>query len=203
MKVATLGPRGTFSQAVNGYHKEAEIIFKPTVWDVFEATAAGEGDFGIVPIENSIDGSVNDTLVALFHFDLNIKAEVAFSRRCHTIKKISNVVSDSIINVDVTRFIVLAKDDANERTGRDKTSLVVYPVANRPGILCEILEEFKFKNINLTKIASRLLGKLGDYIFYIDCEGHREDSVVAEALKKIEDKVAFMKILGSYPRMCN
>ncbi|MCL4387442.1 prephenate dehydratase, partial [Patescibacteria group bacterium] len=55
-------------------------------------------------------------------------------------------------------------------------------------------------NVNLSKIESRpSKGKLGDYVFYVDLQGHIEDENVKEALSEVE-KVAFVKILGSYPR---
>jgi chorismate mutase/prephenate dehydratase len=39
-----------------------------------------------------------------------------------------------------------------------------------------------------------------EYYFYIDVEGHRDDSHVAAALAELGQKAAFLKILGSYPR---
>jgi len=77
MKVATLGPEGTFShEAVLKRNKDAEIRFKKTVWDVFEAVNKGEVDEGVVPIENSVSGNIGLTLDALMEFDLNIVAEI-------------------------------------------------------------------------------------------------------------------------------
>ena len=66
MKIATLGPEGTFShEAVLKHDKKAEIAFKNTVWDVFEAVSKNEADEGIVPIENSVSGSIGLTLDSL------------------------------------------------------------------------------------------------------------------------------------------
>jgi len=77
MKIATLGPEGTFShQAAIKHDKSAEIIFKPTIWDVFEAVEYDEVDEGIVPIENSISGTIGLAIGALYEFDLNITHEV-------------------------------------------------------------------------------------------------------------------------------
>jgi prephenate dehydratase len=101
---------------------------------------------------------------------------------------------------NVTRFLCLAREDS-ERTGHDKTSIVFYTAADRPGILYEILGEFAFRRINLTKIESRPSKKaLGDYLFFIDFEGHREDRRVREALEGVSRKTAMLKILGSYPK---
>jgi prephenate dehydratase len=53
----------------------------------------------------------------------------------------------------------------------------------------------------LTKIESRPSKKtLGDYYFFADMEGHRQDKSLAEALKEIKKQSSFLKLLGSYPR---
>ncbi len=102
--------------------------------------------------------------------------------------------------MNTTRFLCLAKEDSKP-TGRDKTSIVFYTARDRPGILHEILGEFAVRNINLTKIESRPSKKaLGDYLFFIDSEGHREDAKVKEALEGVKRKTAMLKVLGSYPR---
>jgi len=102
--------------------------------------------------------------------------------------------------INVTRFLCLAKEDS-EPTGYDKTSIVFYTAEDRPGILYEILREFAVRNINMTKIESRPSKKaLGDYLFFIDIQGHREDAKVREALKAMRSKVAMLKVVGSYPK---
>ncbi len=107
------------------------------------------------------------------------------------------------INTDeenTTRFLVISKKDG-KRTGRDKTSIVFSTVRDRPGVLHEILGEFASRKINMTKIESRPSKKvLGDYLFFIDFEGHRDDTKVAETLRGVKKKTAMLKVLGSYPR---
>ncbi|MCX5751457.1 MAG: prephenate dehydratase [Candidatus Saganbacteria bacterium] len=100
---------------------------------------------------------------------------------------------------NATRFVVLAKED-HKRTGQDKTSIVFSILKDRPGGLYDILGEFAKRKTNLTKIESRpSKKKLGDYLFFIDMEGHREDPDIAEALSRIKKKASFFKFLGSYP----
>lgn len=102
--------------------------------------------------------------------------------------------------LNITRFLCLAKEDGKP-TGRDKTSIVFYTAQDRPGILHEILGEFAVRKINLTKIESRPSKKaLGDYLFFVDFEGHREDPKVNEALEGVKLKTAMLKVLGSYPK---
>lgn len=99
-----------------------------------------------------------------------------------------------------TRFIVLGKKD-HARTGQDKTSLVFAIAKDRPGGLHNVLKEFADRNINLTKIESRPSKKvLGDYYFFADLAGHRQDLVVAAALSGVKRKTSFLKMLGSYPK---
>jgi len=101
---------------------------------------------------------------------------------------------------NLTRFLCISKSDSR-RTGRDKTSIVFYTVRDRPGILYQILGEFATRGINLTKIESRPSKKvLGDYLFFIDFEGHREDKKIKETLAGLKKKTAKLKIIGSYPR---
>lgn len=101
---------------------------------------------------------------------------------------------------NLTRFLCLADKD-NKRTGHDKTSIVFYTAADKPGILYKILGEFASRKINLTKIESRPSKKaLGDYLFFIDLEGHREDTKVKEALSGVKKNAAMLKVLGSYPK---
>ncbi|HHY45951.1 MAG TPA: prephenate dehydratase [Firmicutes bacterium] len=99
-----------------------------------------------------------------------------------------------------TRFILLARGKRAPRTGHDKTSIAFSTVRDRPGALYSILEEFAVRSINLTKIESRPTKRmLGEYIFFVDCEGHEDDPAVREAIKALEPKTSYIKILGSYP----
>ena len=53
----------------------------------------------------------------------------------------------------------------------------------------------------MTKIESRpTKGWLGDYVFLIDFEGHRQDERVARVLDTIRGRCSMLKIFGSYPR---
>ena len=99
-----------------------------------------------------------------------------------------------------TRFVILSHVD-RERTGSDMTSLCFEYQDDSPGILSQSLREFASRNINLAKIESRPNKKsLGRYVFLADIEGHRSDSLVAEALEALRAQVSMMKVLGSYPR---
>ena len=99
-----------------------------------------------------------------------------------------------------TRFVVLAREGIPAPTGHDKTSIVVFQRADRPGSLLAILQEFAARSINLTKLESRPTRQgLGDYCFLLDLEGHISDELVADCLKNLRAKQASVKFLGSYP----
>lgn len=100
---------------------------------------------------------------------------------------------------NTTRFIVLGKAKPSP-TGADKTSLVC-AAPNRPGALLRLLQAFANEGVNLTKLESRpAAGAAWEYVFYVDVEGHEQDTNVARALRVLKEHAAFMSILGSYPR---
>src|SRR5512140_2244094 len=80
MRVGYLGPPGTFSEeAVSRCDlvAEAERRDYPTIAEVFEAVVRGEVELGLLPIENSLEGSVTATLDLLAHRPgLRIRREV-------------------------------------------------------------------------------------------------------------------------------
>lgn len=103
-------------------------------------------------------------------------------------------------NDNYTRFLLLAESD-HSPTGCDKTSLAFAQDKDRPGGLYSIMGEFALRNINLTRIESRPSRKmLGEYIFFLDFIGHREDTLVQKALQALQEKTTFLKVLGSYPQ---
>ncbi|MGA9520981.1 MAG: prephenate dehydratase [Myxococcaceae bacterium] len=70
MRVAYLGPPGTFSeQAVQQceFVRTAERLPMATFADAYEAALKGEVDSAVLPIENSIEGSIDATLDLLVH----------------------------------------------------------------------------------------------------------------------------------------
>lgn len=267
MKIAILGPRGTFShEAALNLDKSAEVVFQRTIRDVMELAGSDLAEYGLVPLENSVSGSVGETLDALTNMDLWIVREIIhpviqnlagtertasvrtvlahpqsyaqcenflrenypeaevvqtssngrsaemllenprddvaaivpeLSIRLYGLKKLKSSIQDNRYNV--TRFVLIGRESA-PRTDYDRTSLAVYPQVDHPGLLHNLLGLFAERGVNLSKIESRpSKGRLGDYIFFIDVQGHVEDERVAEAVERLRG-IAFVKILGSYPR---
>ncbi len=122
----------------------------------------------------------------------------ALAGRLYGLEAVAEQVEDHADNQ--TRFVLVARGVLPPPTGHDRTSLVCFQEADRPGSLHEILGQFAARNINLTKIESRptKLG-LGDYCFVIELEGHLSDEVVGDCLKELHMDLAAVKFLGSYP----
>jgi prephenate dehydratase len=267
---AFLGPAGThteealFSLGV----AEMEPLACASIGEVFTAVASGACDRGVVPIENSIEGSVNETLDSLaFEHDLHITGEfvrdihhsllaapgiglgdvtvvaskpeataqcrgwiskhlpgrplVAANSTAEAVQRavaepgvaaigtalaadlygarvLEGAVEDHVGNQ--TRFVTIGRG-LGQRTGRDKTSLALFLHEDKPGALLMILSEFAYGQVNLTKIQSRPTKKqLGEYMFFIDLEGHVDDAEVALALDCLRLKLREVVVLGSYPR---
>jgi chorismate mutase/prephenate dehydratase len=78
LKVAYLGPEGTFSQAAALKHFGMAVNTRPmaAIDEVFREVAAGAVNFGVVPVENSTEGAVNHTLDSFLEHDLVICGEV-------------------------------------------------------------------------------------------------------------------------------
>lgn len=267
---AFLGPRGTFSEEalLSLGIDDLEPVPCPTIPDVFDAVESGECVRGVVPIENSQEGSVNATLDALvFDHDLTIRAELvrdihhvlaaAPGTKLHDVRTVvshpqataqcrrwlfknlpgveivaANSTAEAVERAaaepgaagvgtalaaqlsraevlvksiedykgNQTRFVVIGTGLC-DRTGHDKTSLALFMHKDRPGTLLGILSEFAYGQINLTKIQSRPTKRqLGDYMFFVDLEGHISDPEVALALDCLRLKLRTVKVLGSYAR---
>ena len=269
-RLSYLGPAGTYSEeAAILYDSQAELVPFPTIPAVCRAVSDGVTDEGIVPIENSIEGSVVYTLDYLISdTDLSIFHEVVLPiQHCLMIKpgtrtedvriiyshpqslaqcrrflehnfpsgepvaSLSNsaavnqmmesaitaaaiapqraaelygaeIISRGIQDVtnNVTRFVLLGWQD-HAPTGADKTSFCFSFAQDAPGSLYNALGIFASRNINLVKIESRPTKEsLGRYNFLVDCEGHRENDPVKEALQDLEKQASGLKVFGSYPR---
>ncbi len=99
---------------------------------------------------------------------------------------------------NVTRFLAIGKSAADP-TGRDKTALL-FSLRHEPGALHKVLEPLAQRNISLTRIESRpMKTRNWEYLFFVDLEGHEEDSNLREAVREMQGHCAFIKRLGSFP----
>lgn len=265
LKIAYMGPQASFSNlaALKRFGSQVSYLACGSISDVFSEVEGGRADYGVVPVENSIEGAVTHTLDMLVDSDLKIcsqiildvahnllancpkdkikrvysnpqvlgqcriwlqenlpgaeQAEVSSTTRAaqlaakeknsaaigsalaaqvYKLKVIARDIEDSPHNI--TRFFVLGKTEAG-KTGGDKTS-ILFSIKDKVGALHNMLIPFKKYKINLTKIESRPSKKRAwDYYFFVDLEGHIQEPRVQKALRELESKCKFLKILGSYP----
>lgn len=261
MKAVTLGPAGTYSHRAAGAVVE-EVSFRESVTGIVEAVVEGPFDRGVIPVENSIEGSVTESLDALVDYEVAVVREivtpirhallaqsesfetvashsqalaqcrdfldshypdVALEAVASTARGVERAREDSSIaaighpdnahdglevlaediqdqSSNATRFFVIAPQSERDDAG-GKTSVIVYPNANYPGLLLEILEEFADRDINLSRIESRPSGtRLGDYLFHIDFEAGLYEDRTGAALANIEGLTTngWVRRLGSY-----
>jgi chorismate mutase / prephenate dehydratase len=78
LKVGYLGPEGTFTQAAVLRHFGHSVLALPlsSIDEVFQEVESAHADFGVVPIENSTEGTVNNTLDRFLTSPLKICGEV-------------------------------------------------------------------------------------------------------------------------------
>jgi len=276
MTTVTLGPSGTYSHRAARAVSDGEVSFRESVTSIVEAVSSGDADRGVVPIENSIEGSVTETLDALADYDVAVSQEVvtpikhallaqgegfdvvashpqalaqcreyldehypgvereavastaAGVERARDDPAVAAIAhpgnADGTDSVDkaerepgtgalrvlaadvqdrtsnATRFFVIAGPEARSEAG-GKSTFVVYPNANYPGLLLELLEPFADRDVNLTRVESRPSGeRLGDYCFHVDVEAGLYEDRTQDALAVVRDicEDGWVRELGSY-----
>lgn len=265
--VAVLGPQGTWShQAALNYNSELQPVFFDSIPETLQAVVSGKILKGIVPFENSLQGTIVQTLDGISEKRLFIHKEIILNiQHCiagvdkdikvNEVKKIysheqallqckeylKNIYSSAkliltpstaaafrkikdegltnalaigprlsaeIYGLQIlkeaiqdkennqTSFVVVSKKPSTEQG--IKTMLLIDPRQDRVGLLLEILEVFKQRNINLSKIESRpSREKLGSYIFYVVLD-IGAGAILTETMRSLEQKNMNVVSLGSY-----
>jgi chorismate mutase/prephenate dehydratase len=102
-------------------------------------------------------------------------------------------------SANATRFLVLGRT-CTPTSGSDRTSLM-FSIRDEVGALHKALAPFRRFRINMTKIESRpSKRKAWEYFFFVDCDGHADESKVAKAIALLGHHCSFVKVLGSYPK---
>ena len=267
MTTLTLGPAGTYSHRAARAVVDDEVAFRESVTAVVEAVADGAVARGVVPVENSIEGSVTECLDALAECDVAVLREVvtpirhaliardddfetvashsqalaqcrSYLDREHpdaereavasTARGVERARSDATVAAiahpdagddtaaddalrvlaediqertsNATRFFLLGPSAERTDAG-GKTSVVVYPNDNYPGLLLELLEPFAERDVNLTRVESRPSGeRLGDYVFHVDVAAGAYEQRLQAALSVVEEIASdgWVRRLGSY-----
>ncbi len=99
LKIGYLGPEGTFSQSAVYKHFGHSVRALPlaTIDEVFHEVESGAADFGVVPIENSTEGTVNHTLDMFLTSPLKICGEVELRIRQHLLGNMNSL--DKVVRV--------------------------------------------------------------------------------------------------------
>ncbi|MBP1041731.1 prephenate dehydratase [Vagococcus sp. BWB3-3] len=140
MKVAYLGPKGSFTHsATQEYFSNAELVSYGSIPACIKAVAQGEIPIGVVPIENTIEGTVNLTLDYLYHkADLAILGELVMpisqqllmkKDRSVELAKLTKVYSHPQALAQSQEFIAEYLPEARV-IATDSTSLAAEMVAN-------------------------------------------------------------------------
>ena len=267
MKAAFQGEPGAYSEEAGyGYFKAAEMVPYETFEAVFAAVASGECASGLIPIENSLAGSIHQNYDLLLQNKLFIVGEY-FLRVRHCLIGFPDVDRSSIKRVishpqalwqcaayirklglktepvydtagsvkmlkvggdktcaaiaskraaeiyemhvlqegiednpeNYTRFLEIAPQPV--KPDMDAKTSIVFTLKNQPGALFNALKIFAQRDIDLTKIESRpLVGKIWEYLFYIDFIGAPSQRQTREALDQLGEIALMLRVLGSYPR---
>ncbi len=266
LTIAYLGPQATFTHlaSISKFGSSVNYVPAATISEVFQEVDQKRAGYGVIPVENSIEGAVTHSLDRFIDSDLKICSEIFFEISHHLLsnsplKDIRRVYSNpqvfgqcrmwieahlprvELIDTmstaqaaerakredgsaaiasklaatlydlpilasgiedlahNMTRFLVISRDVAAP-SGRDKTSIVV-SIKDKVGALYEMLSPIRKHRVNMTKIESRPSKKKAwDYYFFIDFEGHVQNPKIKKMLEELEERVRFLKILGSYPR---
>ena len=266
IRVSFQGERGAYSEAaaISFFDEKIESVPLLTFADVIEQTENEKTDYSILPVENSLEGSVGESYDLLYSTTLNSVGEIYHRIRhcligfdsiseidtvyshpqalgqcrkfiqehnlktvptydtagsvkiikeinkkniaCIASKEASEIFQVPVIKEGIednlnnyTRFLVLSKQKTHE-TKKDKTS-IIFSIKHEPGALHNIIKIINDYSINLTKIESRPKKSTAwEYNFYLDFEGHEDNTNVKEMLSKIKENTIFLKIIGSYPR---
>lgn len=89
LKVAYLGPAYTYSHlaALHRFGQSVEMVPVASIAAVFEEVNSGQADFGLVPLENSTDGRIADTLDMFTRLPVRICGEVLLEIHHHLLGK--------------------------------------------------------------------------------------------------------------------
>jgi len=99
MKIAYLGPQASFTQlAASQIFPDEDLIPQSSILDCFNAVKNNEFDKAVVPLENSIEGTVSMTLDYLFSFDVFIETELVMPIAHHLMIHPQNYDFEKIIS---------------------------------------------------------------------------------------------------------
>ncbi len=93
LKIAYLGPEGTFTQsaALKHFGHSVSTVPMSSIPDVFSSVESGHADYGLVPVENSTEGVISHTLDMFIDSDLKVCGEVEIPIHHHLVNQSQDV----------------------------------------------------------------------------------------------------------------
>ena len=194
-KIGVLGPKFTYSDfAADRYTSKCTKKYYSNIWEVFDALKRGEVDQGIVPIENSIHGTVRETFDSLFKSDLKILEQLSLPiHHCIAVlkgtkkKDIKKFVSHQQALSQSQKY--LRKNFAHaEQIGFSSTGNAIEAMMKRKsGIAAVICSEDAAKKYGLHIIAKNIEDQKGNKTWFAVL-GHKSDKPKG---KNIRTSIAF------------
>lgn len=152
-KVSFQGERGAYSEdaAISFFGNTVETVPLSTFTEVVEATENGKTDYSVLPVENSLEGSVGESYDLLFSTTLNVVGEIYYRVR-HCL-----IGFDKIQNIDTVYSHPQALGQCRKFIQRYKLKMV--PAYDTAGSV-KIIKELNKKNISCiaSKRASEIYG---------------------------------------------
>jgi chorismate mutase/prephenate dehydratase len=206
-KVAYLGPRGTFTHqaAQMRFGSLKDYIPLASIASVFKAVDSDRVAYGVVPIENSTDGIVGETLDLLGQYDLKILAEIympihhSFCSLSSSLERITKIYSKDIAFGQCRKFLsehgldgielipVESTAKAAELAKEDEQSAAICPhIAAKLNDLPSIFDNIEDMHDNKTRFV--IIGK-----FASSASGNDKTSILAKLSNEPGSLVNFLR----------
>jgi len=138
--IAYLGPEGSFTHQAAEARFGAMSAYLPihSIKGVFREVSSKKAKFGVVPIENSSNGIVSDTINCLSEYNLKIIAEVVLdihhtlSSNCDKVKDIKKIYSKDIAFEQCSKFLADTGLDEVEHIPVESTTKAAKYAVNEP-----------------------------------------------------------------------
>jgi chorismate mutase / prephenate dehydratase len=184
LRIAYLGPEGTFTHqaAVKKFGEKSGYLHCKTIDNIFLEVEKGRADFGVVPIENSMEGVVTHTLDMFTESSLKITSEILIDVHHYllsnenSLSKVKRIFShpqatgqcwnwimDNLPDVTITETESTAM--AVKKARREKHSAAIGPLTTaglyKIGVLAEKIEDYAENITRFLVIGSSFSSKTG------------------------------------------
>jgi chorismate mutase/prephenate dehydratase len=200
-----MGPEGTFSHAAarSFFGLAATYTETTTIEGVFDAVARREAKHGVVPIENSSEGSVDHALDALVDGELLIRAELELEVAQCLLTRAGGLASVERVYSHPQALgqcrVWLAKNLAGAQLVQSPSTAAAVREAVADPRAAAVASRLASDLYGVPVLRERIQDH-AENVFLADLEGHRHDENVARAAARLADKCPMVKHLGSYPR---